>query len=110
MALEHHAAMEHNMTSNMSDARRLQDEGPVGPEKCIEQIPKQYYCSFDQTCKDFCEECGWKTVPDPDFYACVQPSPEAYHSWGKREFCETLQTCMPDGDCSACPDMPVVDH
>merc|ERR1719491_1864381 len=36
----------------------------VRPEACGAMFPRQYYCSFDQSCKADCQECGWKSATD----------------------------------------------
>lgn len=82
----------------------------VRPEACGAMFPRQYYCSFDQSCKADCQECGWKSATDTAFSMCVRPTPSACHADGNKEFCPSDQTCHPDGDCSQCVDRPIVDH
>mmetsp|Transcript_30356 Transcript_30356/g.69856 ORF Transcript_30356/g.69856 Transcript_30356/m.69856 type:complete len:694 (+) Transcript_30356:70-2151(+) len=89
--------------------RRLQD-GEVSAEACGAQIPKTYFCNFDQSCKLDCAECGWKSARDEVFSTCVQPSAATCHADGDQEYCVSDLQCKPDSDCSQCLDRPVVDH
>lgn len=82
----------------------------VRPEACGAMVPAKYYCSFDQSCKMDCKECGWKSATDSAFSMCVRPTALTCHADGGQEFCPTDQSCHPDGDCSKCVDRPVVDH
>jgi len=82
----------------------------VRPEACGAMVPAKYYCSFDQSCKDDCKECGWKSATDSAFYMCVRPNAMTCHADGSQEFCPTDQACHPNGDCSSCVDRPIVDH
>eukprot|EP00403_Amphidinium_massartii_P041511 CAMPEP_0178436192 /NCGR_PEP_ID=MMETSP0689_2-20121128/34314_1 /TAXON_ID=160604 /ORGANISM="Amphidinium massartii, Strain CS-259" /LENGTH=700 /DNA_ID=CAMNT_0020058283 /DNA_START=81 /DNA_END=2179 /DNA_ORIENTATION=+ len=94
---------------NRSAGRRLQD-GDVSAEACGAQIPKTYFCNFDQSCKLDCAECGWKSAHDEVFSTCVQPSAATCNADGGQEYCISDQRCKPDGDCSQCVDRPVVDN
>lgn len=93
-------------------ARRLQllkTEIP-SPEVCNSRRPRQFYCSFDVSCKSDCRECGWKSATDRAFATCVQPSADACFADGGKVFCSSDLLCHPPGDCSNCVDRPVVDH
>jgi len=92
-------------------ARRLQAiEGYVTPEVCGAQQPRMYYCSFDQSCKSDCKECGWKGATDRAFSTCVRPTPLSCHADGHKVFCPSDELCHPPADCSECVDRPIVDH
>lgn len=91
-------------------ARRLQMQLAVSPEVCNARKPRQYYCSFDVSCKLDCKECGWKTAFDQAFSVCVQPTPEVCNADFGKVYCATDQMCHPPGDCSECVDRPIVDH
>lgn len=82
----------------------------VRPEACGAMWPVKFYCSFDQSCKSDCKECGWKSATDSAFSMCVRPSANTCHADGSQEFCPTDQACHPNGDCSECVDRPIVDH
>merc|ERR1711865_937005 len=86
----------------------------VRPEACGAMITAdgsgKYFCSFDQSCKSNCKECGWKSATDSAFSMCVRPTPKTCHADGSQEFCATDQSCHPNGDCSKCVDRPIVDH
>jgi len=82
----------------------------VRPEACGAMVPGKYYCSFDQSCKSDCKECGWKSATDTAFSMCVRPTAMTCHADGSQEFCPTDQSCHPNGDCSKCVDRPIVDH
>jgi hypothetical protein len=82
----------------------------VRPEACGAMMPANYYCSFDQSCKADCKECGWKSAADTAFYQCVRPDALTCHADGSQEFCPTDQACKPNGDCSGCLDRQIVDH
>lgn len=82
----------------------------VRPEACGAMVPAKFFCSFDQSCKTDCKECGWKSATDAAFSMCVRPTALTCHADGKQEFCPTDQSCHPDGDCSKCVDRPIVDH
>jgi len=82
----------------------------VRPEACGAMIPAKFFCSFDQSCKADCKECGWKSATDSAFSMCVRPTALTCHSDGSQEFCQTDQSCHPNGDCAKCVDRPIVDH
>jgi hypothetical protein len=82
----------------------------VRPEACGAMFPAKFYCSFDQSCKSDCQECGWKSASDAAFYQCVRPTALTCHADGSKEFCPTDQQCKPNGDCEHCLDRPIVDH
>mmetsp|Transcript_132887 Transcript_132887/g.384214 ORF Transcript_132887/g.384214 Transcript_132887/m.384214 type:complete len:630 (-) Transcript_132887:58-1947(-) len=92
-------------------ARRLQTVNvTITPEICSSKRPREYFCSFDVSCKLDCRECGWKSATDTAFASCVRPTPDACWADGGKVFCESDQLCHPPGDCSNCVDRPVVDH
>lgn len=90
-------------------ARRLANAS-ITPEVCNSMRPRQYYCSFDVSCKGDCRECGWKSATSTAFSACVSPSPQACAADQFKVFCESDQLCHDPGDCSNCADRPIVDH
>lgn len=89
--------------------RLLAVNGTVSPETCNEQRPSKVYCSFDVSCKLDCSSCGWKSAVDRKFYLCVQPSPATCSLDSGQVYCPTDKQCHPRGDCTGCPDMPIVD-
>jgi len=82
----------------------------VRPEACGAMVPGKFFCTFDQSCKADCKECGWKSATDSAFSMCVRPTALTCHADGGKEFCATDQSCHPNGDCSSCVDRPIVDH
>lgn len=99
--------------ASLTQRRRLQEhsapEVAITPEVCNAKRPRQFYCSFDVSCKTDCRECGWKTATSRAFSACVRPSPEACFADAEKIFCESDQLCHEQGDCSNCADRPIVD-
>eukprot|EP00933_Yihiella_yeosuensis_P054342 TRINITY_DN5275_c2_g1_i1.p1 TRINITY_DN5275_c2_g1~~TRINITY_DN5275_c2_g1_i1.p1 ORF type:complete len:661 (-),score=93.27 TRINITY_DN5275_c2_g1_i1:162-2054(-) len=93
-----------------AEQRRLQSSLAVSPEVCNARKPRQYFCSFDVSCKLDCKECGWKSATDRAFSICVQPSRDVCSADGGKVYCQTDEMCHPPGDCSNCIDRPVVDH
>jgi len=94
-------------------SRRLQNSDArtqVSPEICNAMSPRQYYCSFDVSCKRDCRECGWKSATDKAFSTCVPPSPQVCYADNLQVFCASDQRCHPPGDCTNCVDRTVVDH
>jgi len=100
----------HTLNSTTTQPSTVTQVQVVRPEACGAMNPRQFYCSFDQSCKVNCLECGWKSATDTAFSMCVRPTPSACHADGGQEFCPSDQTCHPDGDCSECVDRPIVDH
>jgi len=94
---------------NRYGRRLVAVNGSVSPETCNEQRPSKVYCSFDVSCKLDCSTCGWKSAVDRKFYLCVQPTPSTCHLDSNQVFCPTDKKCHPAGDCTGCPDMPIVD-
>mmetsp|Transcript_15856 Transcript_15856/g.34807 ORF Transcript_15856/g.34807 Transcript_15856/m.34807 type:complete len:473 (+) Transcript_15856:267-1685(+) len=91
--------------------RRLQQENTtVTAEICNSKRPRQYFCSFDVSCKTDCRECGWKSATDRAFSTCVIPTPDACHADGEKVYCASDELCHEPGDCSKCVDRPIVDH
>lgn len=45
------------------------------PETC--QTKNLLFCSITVTCVLSCEDCGWKTVEDNQFFVCVKPSSDS---------------------------------
>jgi len=82
----------------------------ITPEYCNSKRPRQYYCSFDVSCKSDCRECGWKSATDTAYSACVRPTAETCWADSQKIFCESDQLCHESGDCSNCADRPIVDH
>jgi len=112
-ALAMSQAMQNAATPAPSE-RRLQDGSSAGayvtPESCGALPGRKYYCSFDESCKDDCSECGWKSATDSAYSNCVRPTADACFADGEKVFCPSDQTCHPKGDCSRCVDRPTVDH
>ncbi|CAE8591952.1 unnamed protein product [Polarella glacialis] len=96
-------------TVMMSASERRLQGTKVSPEVCNARRPKQYYCSFDVSCKLDCVECGWKSATDRAFSTCVQPSADVCNADGGKVYCATDELCHPPGDCSTCVDRPLVD-
>lgn len=92
------------------EGRRLQSQQQITPETCNSKRPRQYFCSFDISCKTDCRECGWKSATDSAFSMCVRPTPESCNADADKVFCDSDQMCHPSGDCSNCVDRPIVDN
>lgn len=107
-SLDQEAVEKMNHTENAM--RRLQeaDVSDINPDVCNEQ--DKVFCSFDATCKENCSSCGWKSAMDKTYYMCVQPTPQSCNADESKEYCPADRSCHPDGDCSKCAEMPIVDY
>merc|ERR1712032_1377488 len=75
-------------------------------EICNAQRPRKFYCSFDQSCKENCSACGWKSAADRAFSECVVATPTTCYADNEQMYCASDERCHPPGDCSNCIDRP----
>merc|ERR1712176_1599075 len=98
------------MAEGFGSQGRLLQENVITPELCNSQRPRQFYCSFDNSCKLDCRDCGWKSATDTAFSSCVRPTPLSCFADGEKVYCSSDELCHSPADCSSCVDRPIVDH
>lgn len=104
------AAKASAMARLLQNASERQLQGAASPQVCSLMSPRQYYCSFDASCKLNCKECGWKSATDTAYSQCVVPSPSTCFADSNKVYCPSDQLCHLPGDCSSCVDRPAVDY
>ena len=70
------------------------------------QLVAKNFCPVDDTCQDGCSLCGGspaKIFLDTGINTCVQASATFCNADSSKQYCEENNSCVDDGDCSACP-------